>query len=568
MIIEKNMAVTISYDIIVNGKFLKSTEDSIEFIFGNGNVPQEFENQIEGLEGGDTFEFNMCPNHFQGLSASGGSHIDINIRGLIDRVSYSSDAQHGKNLVLRIVATAQGLYVGGIKDNLQYGEGTLYYTGGNLYAGGWARGCFHGRGVLSYPKSKEKFNGTWQSGDIKGEGIFTQSNGSTIKGNWNINCGGGKLDPIAAIKSYLAAKEKVRQEEMQAKAKLAAEQKAERERQEEVKRENARRQEEKRKQENAIAREKVLASLTASPDGKISIYKCPKTNLYGFKSGDITIIEPIYDRIVSGAANGYQFHEGVCCVVYKGLFGYIDLAGRAITPCKYDEATPLIYGFASVRREKKWAYINKEGRLITSFRYDNILGNKYGFALVKNGSKYAYINSSGREITPSKYDQPRYSDGYDYNFPLIYAEGKWGYIDSSGKEIIPPKYDRLDYFHGRLARVIKNGKYGVIDVNDKVIVPIKYDKIYPFAGGAARVMLNDVYGHVKEDGKMIDVKYSFAGDFHNGYAYVERKTLFGAKKKGVIDMKGKEYWGESGEKILKVAHKGFFPFMGYDFLSK
>jgi len=62
------------------------------------------------------------------------------------------------------------------------GKGTMVFSTGHRYTGGFKDGLRHGEGVLLMPGGR-KIVGVWEYNEIR-EGTYTQPDGSTYEGQW------------------------------------------------------------------------------------------------------------------------------------------------------------------------------------------------------------------------------------------------------------------------------------------------------------------------------------------------------------------------------------------------
>lgn len=89
-------------------------------------------------------------------------------------------------------------YKGDLKESLPHGEGTSYYSDGNVhYTGDWKKGKYDGKGVLYALDGNVLYNGKWKKGNYNGLGTLYQ-NGKPITHVWD----NGSLDK--ASKEYYA----------------------------------------------------------------------------------------------------------------------------------------------------------------------------------------------------------------------------------------------------------------------------------------------------------------------------------------------------------------------------
>ena len=67
-------------------------------------------------------------------------------------------------------------FIGYFKDGKMHGQGSYFYTNGNVYVGNYFNGNKHGYGIMKY-SSGEKFSGYFKNNLRHGKGTFTDING-------------------------------------------------------------------------------------------------------------------------------------------------------------------------------------------------------------------------------------------------------------------------------------------------------------------------------------------------------------------------------------------------------
>lgn len=189
-------------------------------------------------------------------------------------------------------------------------------------------------------------------------------------------------------------------------------------------------------------------------------------------------------------------------------YGFIDVSGKEVIPCVYDDSGEFCEGLA-------WA---------------------------KKGGKYGFIDKSGNVVIPCKYD---WAISFSEGLAPVKLDGKCGFIDKSGKEIIPFMYDEAKRFNEGLAAVKKNGKWGLVDKTGKLNIPLVYSNAISFAEGVARVMNNSYkYGYIDKTGKVvIQMNYDMAYSFANGYAMVVNKSGSDTFEYAFINKENKVVYG-------------------------
>lgn len=164
-----------------------------------------------------------------------------------------------------------------------------------------------------------------------------------------------------------------------------------------------------------------------------------------------------------------------------------------------------------------------------------------GYACVKRNNKWGYINTKGEEVIPCKYG---FANSFSEGLAGIVHAGFWsldyyGFINTKGQEIIPRKYDAVGNFSEGLAWVICYGLASLIQKGKKlyhVNMIVQGDFSEGLAWVTRDVFLNRKYGFINAKGQeIIPFRYSDAGNFSDGLAYVRHKGKY-----GFINAKGEE----------------------------
>ena len=81
------------------------------------------------------------------------------------------------------------IYVGPFKNNMRDGKGQAWYLNGDYYNGNWKNDLMNGKGVYHFGSegSTEQYDGEWVDGTMTGKGTYTLPNGKKIKGIWENN---------------------------------------------------------------------------------------------------------------------------------------------------------------------------------------------------------------------------------------------------------------------------------------------------------------------------------------------------------------------------------------------
>ena len=227
------------------------------------------------------------------------------------------------------------------------------------------------------------------------------------------------------------------------------------------------------------------------------------------------------------------FFEGLAGVKKNGKWGFIDESGKTVIDFKYDEVSGFTDGMANIKKGNKWGIIDKKGMEIVIPKYEEIWSFKEGMAVVKRNNKYGYINEKGKEVVIPKYNL---TFGYINGMAVVANNNKYGMIDSTGKEVIPLIYDYCSEINSERICVMKKNKNGYIDKTGKMVITMIYDSASEFSkNGNATVQLNGKWGIINKDGKVvIPLKYD-----NSVYFFGEVEQLMTTAPIIFIDKEGK-----------------------------
>ncbi|MES2701158.1 MAG: WG repeat-containing protein [Bacteroidota bacterium] len=163
-----------------------------------------------------------------------------------------------------------------------------------------------------------------------------------------------------------------------------------------------------------------------------------------------------------------------------GKYGYIDMAGKLVIPCLYNDASLFQFGLAAVSktirsrydRVTKYGVIDTNGRTIVPFEYKEI--SNYvdpGYAIATDYRLFAFIDTNAKFVTPFIYEDV--GENFKEGLMRVKKNGKWGYLNERCKTAIPFKYDEAQNFSEGLAAVKINGHWSYIDHSGKEVLKFK-----------------------------------------------------------------------------------------------
>ena len=198
-------------------------------------------------------------------------------------------------------------------------------------------------------------------------------------------------------------------------------------------------------------------------------------------------------------------------------WGFIDIDGNEVIPCKYDDVEDYGLGLAAVMKKniitgkEKWGVINKHNDLIvpmiyedSSDTYDAIV-NLIDSVKIKNWRIKAFDSKGNLLVSDDLSENEDATDGYILvNGALFgYDDEEEVFVDRNGKLLAAGVYDLLRSFSNGKALVKRNNKYGFINTEGKEVIPCKYDDAWDFVEGVALVKLKRKFYIIDEHGNVI-----------------------------------------------------------------
>ena len=141
--------------------------------------------------------------------------------------------------------------------------------------------------------------------------------------------------------------------------------------------------------------------------------------------------------------------KGLIQVKRNSKFGWINIKGEEIIPCKYEDALFFYDGIAGVKENGKWGFINRKGEYIIKNIIDSIIQlndtinrNSNWFAIVIKDGQSIFIDNEGRKIKDCPFSRV---EGFSSGLAAVIEEpfGKWGFIDTTFSLKIPCRYNDI-----------------------------------------------------------------------------------------------------------------------------
>lgn len=282
----------------------------------------------------------------------------------------------------------------------------------------------------------------------------------------------------------------------------------------------------------------------------------------------------IYNAIYGGS------EEGLWEVKRDGKHGHIDITGREIIPCIYDDGCYFSEGIAAECLDGKWGMVDALNNTIIPFEYEDICICKNNIINAKKNGKYGLINKNNEVVADFLYDEIDIWCTRDCKVYPAKKDNKWGLIDKFGnvvedfiyedaslisendnnagefiflyknkrkaiystkmKEFITEfDYSYFGYLSYNRFFAIKDGKAGFLDTYGETVIPFLYDdnlnRAEDFSEGLCVVYKDGKAGMIDTEGHVvIPFEYYKIKNCYEGRIVAINKK----REQGILDHKG------------------------------
>lgn len=211
------------------------------------------------------------------------------------------------------------------------------------------------------------------------------------------------------------------------------------------------------------------------------------------------------------------WYESNCLKVRKNdKYGLINLSGKELLPCEYDEITAIegIKNALKIKKDGKCGIADCDGKIVLKTEYADItnLGNdsKDGFIIKNDEGKQGVVNYSGELVLEALYEEVLKIHGNDLY--VVTKSGKQVLVKNDGNEVLSKGFDEItDILKNEDNGIIfkKNSKYGVMKTTGDITIQAKYDNLKEAKSGVLIAKESNKYGIIDlEDNTKVEFKYS------------------------------------------------------------
>lgn len=225
--------------------------------------------------------------------------------------------------------------------------------------------------------------------------------------------------------------------------------------------------------------EKDVFIVTYDVDYANNTYKTKAINAKGEQLfGEYEQVEAIqnYDK-----QNSIWYEKGCLRVKKAGKYGLIDLSGKVLLDCEYDDITPILGANNSLItvKDAKQGIVSTIGAKIIENNYTKIttLTDKYedGYIVKDENNKIGVIGTNKKELLKIEYDDIK--NIYSNNTYIAKRDGQWQIVNE-GKETATLNFDDATAIDSNGYIIVKkDNNYGLIDAKGTEIIPTQYKNL-------------------------------------------------------------------------------------------
>ncbi|MEE0866122.1 MAG: WG repeat-containing protein [Clostridia bacterium] len=221
------------------------------------------------------------------------------------------------------------------------------------------------------------------------------------------------------------------------------------------------------------------------------------------------------------------WYESNCLRVEKnGKYGLLNLSGKELLPCEYDEIIAIdgIKNALKIKKDDKYGVVDDEGKLVLKNEYVDItnLGedSKEGFIIKNDEGKYGVVNYSGELVLNPEYEGVLKVHGNDLY--VVTKLGKQVLVKNDGTEVLTTGFDEIvsilkNQENGIIVK--NNNKFGLIKTNGDVIIQAEYDNLKEAKSGILIAKENGKYGLIDLEGNT-KLEFKYNSIIYNGSANI------------------------------------------------
>lgn len=218
------------------------------------------------------------------------------------------------------------------------------------------------------------------------------------------------------------------------------------------------------------------------------------------------------------------YEKNVLKVMQNGKYGLIDLNGKKLLDCEYDEISTMkgIENSLLIRKDGYVGLANNAGTILIDVKYSDIknLGTTYkeGYITTDENGKCGIVSTTKIQILENKYNEIKQvylGDNY-----YVVEDGEEKIINQAGETLIDKGFDDIKSSTKRGIIFTQKDLYGEMTTSGDILIEAKYKDLKEAKEGIYIAKKDEKYGIIdeKEEEK---VPFEYTGIIYN-----EKANLF------------------------------------------
>ena len=234
-------------------------------------------------------------------------------------------------------------------------------------------------------------------------------------------------------------------------------------------------------------------------------------------------IEPVSSVDEGG---NLTYNPNVLKIQKGGKYGLVNLEGKEILSCEYDEITllPEVENTILILKDGNYGIVNEEGKIIVEPQYAEIINfgeeANAGFIVKNTDGKYGLVDISNNKVLETKYDKIQKTHEGDYY--VVTESGTQKVIKKDGTESLSTKNEIISILKNTEGVIYKtsDNKYGVMNLSGENIIESNYNQLEEAKTGMFIAKRDNKYGIIDEKNETKlefnnqSIIYNEKGDFY------------------------------------------------------
>jgi len=211
--------------------------------------------------------------------------------------------------------------------------------------------------------------------------------------------------------------------------------------------------------------------------------------------------------------NNLMMEKDVLKVKKDGKYGLINVDGKEILPCEYENIYALedIKNSLVTEKNGRKGVVDTKGNIIITNEYKNIdsLTSKYenGYIVANSEGKFGVIGYNKKQELECKYDEIK--KVYGNNSYVVKENGNLKIVDNQGNNYLENKYTDILAINDTNVVAKKDDKVGVVTKLGEQLIPFEYQELTYLYSNNYVAKKDNLYGIVNlENETKLDFNYT------------------------------------------------------------